>query len=273
MDKGSLENINKFIYFVDKISYIPALSVSIIFFVFYLEILVNPFDWLNLSSTYLLGAIIGFSIYSYDKNRISTKIHNEEYDHIILDAFCWGIIGCLFHGTGILILIKSLAIIYYKHGEITLSNKDVIKRRDLNIEINLYNSINTLASLAGFVIILLVFYNLGIISFITIITQVATGNLQTLFDPFFIFLITATMILLFDYGSDEFFKINSNYNSKAGTKDLIKGVIGCCFYGAGIFILFRGIIIVFLPENKKPLKKSESAKKVKDVVIYSKPSK
>ncbi|MHA2180784.1 MAG: hypothetical protein ACXAAH_05110, partial [Promethearchaeota archaeon] len=71
MDIRSAENIKKYIHFLDKISYVPALVVSIIFFIFFLEILVNPFDWIYLSSTYLLGSIIGFLLYNYDKNYIS----------------------------------------------------------------------------------------------------------------------------------------------------------------------------------------------------------
>ncbi len=271
MNKIKLEKLNKFIFFLDKISYIPALSVSVIFLLFSFEILINLLDWIDLFSTYLLGALIGFLIYNYDKNKISPKINNQEYDNILLDTFCWGIIGCIFHGTGILILVKSIAIIYYRYGEITLRTKEVMKQRDLYLEIKFYDSLNALASMAGFVIILLVFYNVGIKSIITTFTQVVSGNFQVLFDPFIVFLLAAVVILLFDHKNKEFLDIGIYYDSKVKTNDLIKGIIGCCFYGSGVFVLLRGIILVLLPENKKSYNSAEIVKNVKDKVIYSKP--
>ncbi|MHA2475168.1 MAG: hypothetical protein ACXAES_18240 [Promethearchaeota archaeon] len=271
MNKIKLEKLSRFIFFLDKISYIPALSVSIIFLLFSFEILIKPLNWIDLFSTYLLGALIGFLIYNYDKNKISPKINNQEYDNIVLDTFCLGIIGCIFHGTGIIILVKFLAIIYYKYDVITLRNKEVMKRSDLYLEIKLYDSLNSLASMAGFVIISLVLYNVGFNSIINTFTQVVSGNFQVLFDPFIIFLLAAVVILLFNHKNNEFLDIGVYYDSKVGTKDLVTGVIGCCFYGSGIFIMLKGIILVLIHDNKKSYNKGEIVKRVKDKVIYSKP--
>jgi len=269
MDDKSVEYVKKSIHFLDKISYIPALSVSIIFFIFFLEILVNPFNWIYLSSTYLLGSIIGFSLYIYDKNHISPKIYNEEYNSIILDALCWGIIGCIFHGAGIFILFKGLLILYYNINEDILNSKDKKKEDRLNFSIKLYSSLNSISSLAGLVIILLVFYNLGISIILNVFEQLVIGNYRVLFGPFFIFLIISVTILLFDHNNEEFFKATLDRNPKEGAKDIIKGIIGCSFYAASILILFRGIILVSLPEYRKNQSHIKREKRENRLVKYS----
>ena len=58
-------------------------------------------------------------------------------------------------------------------------------------------------------------------------------------------------------------------NPKSGSKDIIKGIISCCFYAGGIFILFRGILLVSLPEPKKIKNTIRSNKQEEDLVIYS----
>ncbi|MFX0082410.1 MAG: hypothetical protein ACFE94_11740 [Candidatus Hodarchaeota archaeon] len=269
MDNKSVEYVKKFIHFFDKISYIPPLCVSIIFFIFFLEILVNPFDRIHLFSTYLLGSIIGFLLYNYDKNYISPRIYNEEFDHIILDAMCWGIIGCIFHGTGIFILIKGFLILICKIDEDFLNTTDKKKENRINFSLKLYNSLNSISSLAGLVIILFVFYYLGISVILNVFNQLVIGNFQILFEPFYICLIISVIIILFDHSNDEFFNVSLDLNLKVGSKDLIKGIIGCCFYAASIFILFRGITLIFLPEHKKNISHMRSMIKEDGLVIYS----
>jgi len=269
MDDKSVKYVEKYIHFLDKISYIPALCVSIIFFIFFLEILVNPFNWIFLSSTYLLGSIIGFLLYIYDKNHISPKIQNEQFNQVILDSLCWGIIGCIFHGTGIFILIKGLLILFYNIDEDFLNSNDKKKDNRLNFRLKLYSSLNSISSLAGLVIILLVFYNLGISVMLNVFEQLVIGNFQVLFEPFYICLIISVIVLLFDHSNDEFFKATLDPNPKIGAKDLIKGIIGCSFYAASIFILFRGIILVSLPEYKKNKSHIRSEKRKEGLVKYS----
>jgi len=269
MDDKSVEYVKKSIHFLDKISYVPALSVSIIFFIFFLEILVNPFNWIYLSSTYLLGSIIGFLLYIYDKNFISPKIDNEEFKQIILDAFCWGIIGCVFHGTGILILLKGLLILFYNIDEDILNSKDKKKENRQNFSLKLYSSLNSIASFGGIVIILLVFYNLGISVMLNVFEQLVIGNYRVLFEPFYIFLIVSVIILIFDHNNEEFFKPILDLDPKGGVKDLIKGILGCSFYAANIFILFRGIILVSLPDYKKDKSHIKSEKRKSKLVFYS----
>ena len=269
MDDKSVEYVKKSIHLLDKISYIPALSVSIIFFIFFLEILVNPFNWIFLSSTYLLGSIIGFLLYIYDKNYISPKIYNEEYNNIILDALCWGIIGCIFHGTGIFILFKGLLILFYNINENILNSKDKKKEYRQNFRIKLYSSLNSISSFAGVVIILLVFYNLGISVMLNVFEQLVIGNYRVFFEPFYIFLIVSVIILIFDHNNEEFFKTNLDLNPKIGAKDLIKGILGCSFYATNIFILFRGIILVSLPDYKKNKGHIRSEKRKKRLELYS----
>jgi hypothetical protein len=268
MDEKSVEYIKKSIHFLDKISYIPALSVSIIFFIFFLEILVNPFNWIFLSSTYLLGFLIGFLLYIYDKNFISPRIDNEEYNQIILDALCWGIIGCIFHGIGIFILLKGLLILYYNIDEEILKRKDMKKEGRQNFSLKLYNSLNSISSFGGVLIILLVFYNIGISVILNVFEQLVIGNYRVLFEPFYIFLIISVITLMFDHNNEESFKPTLNLNPKGGVKDLIKGILGCSFYAASIFLLLRGIIVVSFPESKKNIR-HVGTEKTERFVIHS----
>jgi len=227
----SAEYVRKSIHFLDKISYIPALFVSIIYFIFFLEILVNPFDWIYLSSTYLLGSFIGFLLYNYDKNYISPLIHNEEFDDIILDALCWGIVGCIFYGTGIFILIKGLLILFYKINEDFLIIKDKKKNYRQNFSLKLYSSLNSISSIAALVIIMLVFYKLGVSVILNLFDQLIIGNFQILFEPFYIYLIISIIIVVFDHSNEEFFKDTLDLSPKVGGKVIVSldGVgLGCC---------------------------------------------
>ncbi|MFW9785499.1 MAG: hypothetical protein ACFFFB_24670 [Candidatus Heimdallarchaeota archaeon] len=270
MDKNQLNKIINLIQFLDKISYIPALSVSIIFFLIFLEIITVPLDWIYLISNFLLGAIISFLIYSYDRNYISKKIKNEEYDQVILDGICWGIIGCLFYGIGVIIFIKGILVIYYNYNEFIIRKSSEIGSKHTQIDYKIYNSISSVSRLAGIVIVLLVFYNFGLEILLLAFNQLIFGNLQVIFEPFFLGLISLVFILLFEYTKDEILKFNQLSNSKEGAKDIIKGIIGCWFYAAGIFILLRGIVLIIIMEHIKSHNKADNAKKVKDLIIYSK---
>jgi hypothetical protein len=271
MDDKIVEYIRKAIYFLDKISYIPALSISILFFIFFLEIFVNPFDWISLCSIYLLGSFIGFLIFTYDRNHISHKIENEEFDQIVLDALCWGILGTIFHGIGIFILIKGLLVLIYIVDENFLSDKHKKKETRLEIGLKLYSSLNSLSRLAGLVIILLVFYRLGISILLNVFDQIYLGNFQALFQPFIICFVISVIVLLFDHDNEQFAIHNMNINPDIGSKDLIKGILGCCFYASGIFILFRGIIGISFQEERKNKSQIRSEKKIESFVIYSNP--
>ncbi len=269
MNDKSVEYIKKSIHFLDKISYIPALSVSIIFFIFFLKILVNPFDWIYLSSTYLLGSIIGFLFFIYDKNYISPMIYNEEFDYILLDALCLGIIGCIFHGIGIILLIKGVFILILNIDKDFLSNTNEKNIYHQNLRLNLYYSLSSISSRAGLVIIMMVFYYQGISLILNVFNQLIIGNFQIIFESFYIFLIISVLILIFDHNNEELVNGISDLNAKLGGKELIKGILACCFYATGIFILFRGIILISFPEDKVDLSYNKIKKKEKDLVIYS----
>ncbi|MFX1325016.1 MAG: hypothetical protein ACFE8N_08665, partial [Promethearchaeota archaeon] len=144
------------------------------------------------------------------------------------------------------------------------------EKKHTQLYYNIYNSISSVSKLAGIVIILLVFYNFGVEILLKAFNQLISGNLQVIFEPFFLGLISLVFILLFEYKKDEFLKYSQFSNPKEGAKDIIKGIIGCWFFAAGIFILLRGVILIILMEPKKSLNKDDSTKKVKDLIIYSK---
>ena len=87
---------------LNKISFIPILIVSVICLVF---------TYVNL--ILLLWGIVGLIIVLYDTIYIAPKLRKKDYNLIVLDAFCLGILGCIIYGTGVLILIKGILIIIF----------------------------------------------------------------------------------------------------------------------------------------------------------------
>ena len=68
------KKIETSIEFLDRFSYLPFLILSIVFFIFFLQIIVNPFYWKNILSFFFLGSIIGYLLYYYYNQKISPKI-------------------------------------------------------------------------------------------------------------------------------------------------------------------------------------------------------
>jgi len=215
-EKNSI--LYKSIIGLNKISFVPIIILSVLFIIF---------TFVNLR-LFLLG-IVGLVIAIYDIIYIGPKLRNRDYNLVVLDAFCLGIMGCLIYGTGVLILIKGVLVIIF--NVTNPKNKD---RKYYDFGIELKNSLNNFSALAGFLIIILAFY-----SIFTVSIRTPPIVLFTLF-------IISGISLLIDL-------VQKNKIKKKLKIDVLDflgifslGVLGCLFFAAGIFILLKGIICFFL---------------------------
>jgi DNA-directed RNA polymerase subunit RPC12/RpoP len=125
-------SLEKIIRILDKISVIPLIIVSIV-------LLFIPFR-------FLLG-VSGILISLYDKKVISKRIRKKDYNKILLDALCLGILGCIIFGTGVILLFKGLMILIYVLNE---SSDESL----YNIGLKMKDSLNSISALGGVIIIL-----------------------------------------------------------------------------------------------------------------------
>ncbi len=98
-------NLEKAIGYLNKFDYIPIifymLAILILSFFYF------PFSGCNFNviTSYILvfGSVL---VLIYDLSYISPKVQSKNYDEIALDAICYGILGCIFYGAGVILLIK-----------------------------------------------------------------------------------------------------------------------------------------------------------------------
>ncbi|MFX0023578.1 MAG: hypothetical protein ACFE9S_14725 [Candidatus Hermodarchaeota archaeon] len=254
-------SLDKFIQALNKISTIPFFI-----FLFYLviAIIINLFPFFGFYNltTHIAHIIICLFLISYDRIYINKKIKEKKYNEIFLDAFCWGILGCIMYGLGVIILIKGIFIIIYVLNN--SQNKD-FKVYDYGLVAK--NSLNYFSNKAGFIIILYSLYGtftegfyllLGGTVLITLPfgLQIPLGVIT-----YFILLIIAIIVLLIDGGMKKKIKEKQTFVRIDGVKLIVLGILGTTFFAAGIFILLKGILIIILSLGKP----SEEAQKVADI--------
>ena len=143
-------NLEKAIGYLNKFDYIPI--ILYMFTIIVLSFYYFPISGgiINIISSYLL-VLSAVLILIYDLRYISPRILSKNYDEIPLDAFCYGILGSIFYGAGVILLIKGVLIlihsIVYHEGE---------DHKIYNYGLKLKNSINYFSAKAGFVLVLLV---------------------------------------------------------------------------------------------------------------------
>ena len=234
---------------LNNISYIPVLIISLIFLG--LTIIFPGF---------ILIGIYGIIISLYDKKFISPKIKEKRYNEIVLDSFFIGILGCILFGTGVIILIKGILILinaYYSF------QKEKLKPYDLGLQLK--NSLNNFSALACFLIMLLVFYS------IAIGTRIVSG-------PFIVFFLMAIFALIIDLALRKNIKKKLKFNILDFLTIIFIGVIGTIFSLAGIFILLKGLVILFLLfgepielEREIPEEEKVDLKETKRPALYESP--
>ena len=261
-------SLDKFIQFLNKISSLPFF---IFFFYLVISIFFNLFPYYNLANLLdnIANIIICLFLLIYDRTYITQKVKEKKYNEIFLDSFCWGILGCIMYGLGVIILIKGIFIIIYVFTN--SQNKD-FKIYDYGLLAK--NSLNYFSNKAGFILILYGIYR----AFSDGIYLPDGGN--TLINlPFgiqiplgiliwVVLLITALIVLLIDSGMKKRIKEKQKFVSKDAVKFIILGILGTMFYAAGIFILLKGILVIFLSFGK-PSEKAQQVSEIEKPVIYA----
>lgn len=235
-------SLGKAIKTLNKFDYIPIVIFPIITLILSFFYTRNSGGIMFLISSYLI-VFSSLLIIIYDSRYISPRIKSNSYDEIALDAICYGILGCIIYGTGVIMLIKGILIFIY-----SAKNSERGDHKLYKFGLKLKNSINNFSSKAGFVILLLVLngiYLSGIeINVITIITSFF--NDLILMVILISLILMALIVLIIDlklrkriYNRQEFFGIDV-------VRTFILGVLGTVFLSTGLFILFKSILILAL---------------------------
>ncbi|MHA2089177.1 MAG: hypothetical protein ACW972_12920 [Promethearchaeota archaeon] len=265
-------NLNKMIQFLNKISFLPLFFFTFISFGLIAEIAFNLDSWVFILFNRFLPGLIGLLLLVYDRAYIAPKIKENKYNEIFLDSLCWGILGSVLYGTGVIILIKGVFIFVYV----------LVNRENKNLKVYDYgllakNSINYFSSRAGFVIILI-----GIFTAFSNGIYIPTGATITISFPFsleipiilliyFGLLIISSIALLIDRKSKNLIGSKQSFEIGYSIKIVIIGVLGVLFYAAGIFILLKGVLLFFLfvtKPSEKPEIDSKEEKPVYTQQIY-----
>ena len=255
-------NLEKLIQFLNKISFLPLFFFTFISFGLMVEIVFNLDSWGFILFNRFLQGLIGLSLLIYDLRYITPKIKEKKYNEVLLDSFCWGILGCVLYGTGVIILIQGIFILIYVMGN--QENKN-LKSYDYGLLAK--NSINNFSSKAGFVIILM-----GIFKAYSDGIYIPVGVSIPITFPFYFeipivllvyvgLLIISSIALSIDRRSRSLIGIKKNFELGDSIKVVIIGVIGSLFYAAGIFVLLKGVLLFFLfvckPSEKPQLTPTE----------------
>ncbi|MFX1313568.1 MAG: hypothetical protein ACFFHD_13320 [Promethearchaeota archaeon] len=246
--KKEYSSLDKFIQFLNKISFIPLFIFTTISFGLIAEIAIDLDNWFFIFIDHFFQGLIGLILLIYDRAYIAPKVKEKKYNEIFLDSFCWGILGCILYGTGVIILIKGIFIIFY-----VISAKENKDLRSYDYGLLAKNSINYFSAKAGFFIILIAIYRI-------IIDGNYLGNEFNGYFPFigsteiiivFIVLFWISVIALF---IDNKIKSKIREKNKFELNDSITifflGILGVLFCAAGIFVLLKGILLFFLLPGK-----------------------
>ena len=232
----AIRNLNKF-------SSIPILIVSIILLVLtalniagtLISINYVPAQYFDTFYTLVIQNTIfgtcGLLISIYDIKYLSSKIKEKKYNEIVVDSFCWGIVACVIYGAGVILIFKGVAILIYN----ILDNK--------HFGHNLKNSLNHFSARLGAIILVL--------AASSVFTE--PENLQNYsFITNLIFLSIAIVVLYIDHKYEQEIKEKNSFFANDAVLFFILGILGVMFGAAGIFILFKGILFIFLIHVKSP---------------------
>lgn len=228
-------NLEKAIEYLNKFDYIPIILYAIIILILSFFYFGTSGGIVNVINSYLL-ALCGVLILIYDLRYISPRVQSKNYDEIVLDAICYGILGSIFYGAGVILLIKGVLIlirsIVYHEGE---------DHKTYNYGLKLKNSINNFSAKAGFVIILLVLNEL-----------IVGGLLSDIFSNLFLFSLDLTfivipfIILIIDLALRGKIHKKNEFSGADVIGIFILGTISTAFLSIGIFILIKSLILLLL---------------------------
>lgn len=255
-------NLEKLIQFLNKISFIPLLIFTCISFGLISEIAVNWDEIVFILFERISLGLISLFLLIYDRTRITRKVKQKKYNEIFLDSFCWGILGCILYGLGVIILIKGIFIIIYV---ITDTKNKEFKTYDYGLLAK--NSLNYFSVKAGLIIILFGVYRayLDRIYIPTGYTIIINFEIPLILLILLGFLIIALIILLIDSRLKNKIGQKQKFVIKDSVQIFILGVLGTVFYAAGIFVLLKGILIFFLCLGKP-------SEKIQEFPVVEKPA-
>ncbi|TFG07527.1 MAG: hypothetical protein EU539_04695 [Promethearchaeota archaeon] len=230
-EKGS--SLRHTIKVLNYISWIPILILSIVL------IFSRQFHFFL--------AIFGLLIVIYDLLYVSKKIKKEQYDEIVVDSFCLGILGSFIFGSGVIMLIKGVFIVIHVYLYPDEEHKSLYL-----FGLKLKDSLNHFSAFGCFLIIL---------SAIDVLVRIGEFHLL-IQPPILVFFCLAVAALIIDlairktiYQKSKFFMIDS-----IGV--IFIGILGTLFFAAGIFIIIKGVIIFFLSFGNPPILPEKPIKKV-----------
>jgi len=244
LSKKETSGLDKFIQFLNKISFIPIFIFTIISFGMIAEIAINLDNWFSILTDRILQGLIGLVLLIYDRAYIAPKVKEKKYNEIFLDSFCWGILGCILYGTGVIILIKGIFIIFY-----VISSSENEDLRSYDYGLLAKNSINYFSAKAGFLIILIAIYRA--ISDRIYVDIDFYGYFPFIGFPeivivFIVLFWISVIALLIDNKIKGKIKEKNKFELNDSIKIFFLGILGTLFHAAGIFVLLKGILLFFL---------------------------
>ncbi len=246
-NKSTLEES---IQFLNKISFLPLLIYACISFGLIAEIAFSWDNWINILIRRSLLGLISSILLVYDKAYIASKVRERKYNEIFVHSLCWGILGSIFYGLGVIILIKGVLIIFY-----VISNPENKNLRAYDYGLITKNSLNDFSAKAGFFIILLGIFNV----FASGLYSPRSGSIVKIIDfPHYVGIFLAYSVLMFlaivalliDLKLKNKISEKREFKVQDSIKILILGVFSTLFYAAGIFVLLTGSLIFFLALGK-----------------------
>ncbi|MBY9009901.1 MAG: hypothetical protein KGD74_08560, partial [Candidatus Lokiarchaeota archaeon] len=231
-DKNNLE---KAIEYLNKFDYIPITFYAITILILSFFNFFTSGGIINVINSYLLVLSIVL-ILIYDLRCISPRVQSKDYDEIALDAICYGILGSIFYGSGVFLLIKGVLILIY-----SIISHEGEDHNVYRYGLKLKNSINNFSAKAGFVITLLILSNM-----------IIGGLLSNLFSSMFLFflglsfIIVPLIILIIDLALKAKIHKKNEFSGADVIGIFILGAISSAFLSIGIFILIKSLILLLL---------------------------
>ncbi|MFX1316061.1 MAG: hypothetical protein ACFE9T_09380 [Promethearchaeota archaeon] len=280
ISKKESSTLNKIIQFLDRIAFIPVFIFTIISFSLVFGMVLDPDNWFDIFFRRTIQGVIGLFILIYDRAYISPKVKEKNFNIIFIDALCWGILGCVLFGTGVIILIKGVFIMIY-----VITNRENKDYKVYDYGLFIKNSLNYFSAKAGFLIILLGIFGvyLGGIHLnkndFKVIKIPHPFNIEI---PVPLFIMTILLIISFiaiiiDSKAKQKTKEKDEFKIQNGIVVIVRGIFGTLFFAAGIFILLKGILLVILsfgkpteikeviPEEEKPVYYPPSYRPIEDL--------
>jgi DNA-directed RNA polymerase subunit RPC12/RpoP len=145
-------SLDKLIQFLNKVSFIPLFIFTFVSFGLIAEITLY---WdIGILFERISQGLLGLFLLIYDRAYLAQKVKEKKFNEIFLDSLCWGILGSMFYGLGVLILLKGVFIIIY-----VITDSENKNYKAYNYGLLAKNSLNNISAKAGFFIILYAIVN------------------------------------------------------------------------------------------------------------------